>query len=77
MAPGYSAEIKQPMDFIKMQRKLDAHQYRSLKQFDSDVQLMVRNCHKFNGASSPFSKVYSFLFLIFEFSVAISTNFAR
>ena len=45
------------MDLTKMQRKLDAHQYISLKQFDSDVQLMVRNCRKFNGAASPFTKV--------------------
>eukprot|EP01032_Pedospumella_encystans_P010747 gene10747-12536_t len=56
IAPGYSTEIKVPMDLTKMQRKLDAHQYSSLKQFDSDIQLMVRNCRKFNGAASPFTK---------------------
>lgn len=45
------------MDFTKMQRKLDAHQYRSLEQFDSDVKLMAGNCRKYNGANSPFTKV--------------------
>ena len=45
------------MDLTKMQRKLDAHQYSSLKQFDSDVQLIFRNCRKFNGRGSPFTKV--------------------
>uniref|UniRef100_A0A7S3H2V5 Bromo domain-containing protein n=1 Tax=Spumella elongata TaxID=89044 RepID=A0A7S3H2V5_9STRA len=58
---GYLAEIKVPMDLTKMQRKLDAHQYSSLKQFDSDVLLMVRNCRKFNGRGSPFTKTSQFL----------------
>jgi len=74
IAPGYSSEIKVPMDLTKMQRKLDAHQYSSLKQFDSDVQLMVRNCRKYNGAGSPFTKVkgpvlcFSFTFILLSIS---------
>lgn len=42
---------------IKMQRKVDAHEYHSLKQFDRDVQLMVRNCEKYRGKADEYTKV--------------------
>ncbi len=61
------------MDFTKVQRKLDAHQYSSLKQFDSDVQLIVKNFRKYNGSASQLTKVkdlfFSFPSLI-PFSIA-------
>ena len=45
------------MDMIKMQRKLDAHEYHSLKEFDRDVQLMARNCEQYHGRASEYTKV--------------------
>jgi len=57
IAPGYTAVIKNPMDMIKMQRKVDAHEYHSLKEFDSDVQLMVRNCERYRGKGDEYTKV--------------------
>lgn len=63
VCPGYSDIVSQPMDMIKMQRKLTAHEYRSLKDVDRDVRLMVRNCEAFHGKQSPYTKVVRTLFL--------------
>ena len=55
--PGYYETIKQPMDFSKMQHKLNNMQYDSLSQFEADYNLIIANCLQFNQKNSFFYKL--------------------
>lgn len=44
---GYTKIIKNPMNISRIQARLDAHAYRTLEEFDADVQLMTDNCIKY------------------------------
>ncbi|KAK8849657.1 hypothetical protein IAR55_004992 [Kwoniella newhampshirensis] len=46
--PTYLDEIKHPMDFGTIGKKLDQKKYRSLGQFARDVELVFANCRQFN-----------------------------
>ncbi|KAL1850364.1 transcription initiation at TATA-containing promoter protein [Diaporthe australafricana] len=46
--PTYHSVIKQPMDLGTMTAKLDSGEYESANAFKADLQLMVKNCTKFN-----------------------------
>nr|XP_019009377.1 transcription initiation factor TFIID subunit 2 [Kwoniella pini CBS 10737]OCF48158.1 transcription initiation factor TFIID subunit 2 [Kwoniella pini CBS 10737] len=46
--PTYLQEIKQPMDFGTINKKLDARKYRNLGQFARDIELVFANCRQFN-----------------------------
>lgn len=46
--PTYHKVIKKPMDLGTMQTKLNLGEYNSAKDFENDVQLIIRNCRKFN-----------------------------
>eukprot|EP01039_Chlorochromonas_danica_P010198 gene10198-11285_t len=63
IAPGYFARIRHPMDLSTIRKKTDKGVYSSIEDFERDLQLMVRNCHVFNGDASPFAlhadKVYA------------------
>lgn len=48
--PTYHKVIKKPMDLGTMQTKLNLGEYNSAKDFESDMQLLVKNCRKFNIA---------------------------
>ena len=50
IAPGYSKVIKQPMCIRTMEAKLD--DYRSLEEWDRDVQLIFRNCIAYNRGNN-------------------------
>jgi hypothetical protein len=50
IAPGYSKIIKQPMCVRTMESKLDS--YRSLQEWERDVQLMYRNCIAYNAGNA-------------------------
>jgi uncharacterized protein YaaW (UPF0174 family) len=50
IAPGYSKIIKQPMCVKTMESKLDS--YRSLQEWERDVQLMYRNCIAYNAGNA-------------------------
>ena len=54
-APAYFATIKKPIALLPIQRKLKSGAYADLAAFDSDMQLMFRNCFTFNP---PDSDVY-------------------
>ncbi|KAM7208182.1 Bromodomain-containing factor 1 [Naviculisporaceae sp. PSN 640] len=47
--PSYHKIIKKPMDLGTMDQKLKAGEYLSLKEFDKDFDLIVKNCKTFNG----------------------------
>ena len=53
-APGYYDEIKNPMDFSKMQQKLKNLEYHSFVEFEQDYQLMLANCLQFNPKGTSF-----------------------
>lgn len=54
--PAYYDEIKVPMDFESMAKKIDEHAYKSFKQFEDDFQLILANCFQFNNKHDYFYK---------------------
>ncbi|CAF3938069.1 unnamed protein product, partial [Rotaria magnacalcarata] len=54
--PTYYKFITHPMDFLTMKKKVDQDEYTSLDHFENDFGLIVKNCHFFNEAKSPFYK---------------------
>ena len=51
--PHYPNVITHPMDLSTIEYKLSQKHYRSVDEFTGDMRLMVNNCYKFNGESSP------------------------
>ena len=49
---GYYETIKNPMDYSKMQVKLNRVEYSSFAQFESDFNLIISNCLLFNKKNS-------------------------
>jgi bromodomain and PHD finger-containing protein 1 len=54
--PTYYEIIKEPMDFSKMQTKINELYYKNLEQFEDDVRLIISNCMKFNPKNTYFYK---------------------
>jgi hypothetical protein len=50
--PDYFDIIKKPMDFGTINEKLRKHEYRSMRQFLEDVELVFDNCLLYNGENS-------------------------
>lgn len=50
--PTYYDTIKQPMDFSKMQEKLNSMVYESIEEFEADFNLIISNCMQFNQKKS-------------------------
>jgi len=48
IAPNYYEEIKEPMCFKKIQEKINKLDYKSFSQFESDFNLIIRNCCQYN-----------------------------
>ncbi|WRT69673.1 uncharacterized protein IL334_006663 [Kwoniella shivajii] len=46
--PTYLDEIKNPMDFSTINKKIDNRKYKTLGQFARDVELVFANCRQFN-----------------------------
>lgn len=57
IAPGYSKEIKNPMAMSTMIKRVNAHYYKSVDDFDKDMKLMVNNCERFNTSQDPVTKL--------------------
>ncbi|TIB11129.1 hypothetical protein E3P92_02992 [Wallemia ichthyophaga] len=47
--PTYLDEIKHPMDFSTIKRKLDEKKYENGDQFIGDIEQIFKNCRQFNG----------------------------
>ncbi|KAL2173443.1 uncharacterized protein P884DRAFT_303414 [Thermothelomyces heterothallicus CBS 202.75] len=47
--PDYHKVIKRPMDLQTMSNKLSAGEYQSIKEFEKDFDLIIKNCKTFNG----------------------------
>ncbi|RXG44907.1 hypothetical protein VDGE_03830 [Verticillium dahliae] len=51
--PQYYSLIKNPMDLGTIKKKLMTNEYQTAKSVVGDVQLIVKNCLKFNGPDHP------------------------
>ncbi|KAI5140806.1 histone acetyltransferase [Nematocida parisii] len=52
----YCTVIKHPMDLQTIQSKIEADQYKSFDEMDSDVQLIISNCYAYNPPGSQYAK---------------------
>ncbi|TDH09775.1 hypothetical protein EPR50_G00091930 [Perca flavescens] len=52
----YLDHIRNPMDFSTMRKRIDAHEYRSLEEFEADFDLIIFNCMKYNAKDTFFYK---------------------
>ncbi|KAL1729840.1 hypothetical protein EV714DRAFT_251135 [Schizophyllum commune] len=50
--PTYYTEIEHPMDFSTMGKKLTEGKYQTMEDFRKDVELIFKNCRKFNPVST-------------------------
>lgn len=56
IAPNYSKVIDKPMAISICQNKVARNVYKSLDNLHDDVVLIMRNCFKYNGTDSDYSK---------------------
>uniref|UniRef100_A0A3P8TUH1 Bromodomain containing 1b n=1 Tax=Amphiprion percula TaxID=161767 RepID=A0A3P8TUH1_AMPPE len=54
--PDYLDHIKNPMDFSTMRKRIDAHSYRNLEEFEADFNLIITNCMTYNAKDTFFYK---------------------
>ncbi|XP_062238985.1 bromodomain-containing protein 1 isoform X2 [Platichthys flesus] len=54
--PDYLDHIKHPMDFSTMRQRIDAQAYSNFQQFESDFNLIVENCMKYNSKDTYFHR---------------------
>ncbi|XP_034095994.1 bromodomain-containing protein 1-like isoform X5 [Gymnodraco acuticeps] len=52
----YLDHVKNPMDFSTMRKRIDAHEYGSLDDFEADFNLVISNCMKYNSKDTFFHK---------------------
>ncbi len=54
--PDYLEFVSEPMDFSTMHDKLEAHKYSSVADLESDFNLMISNCLRYNSNDTVFHK---------------------
>ena len=52
--PDYLDHIKHPMDFSTIRQRIDAQAYNNFQQFESDFNLIIDNCMKYNSKDTYF-----------------------
>ncbi|XP_055707432.1 nucleosome-remodeling factor subunit NURF301 isoform X3 [Phlebotomus papatasi] len=55
-APDYYKVIKDPMDLVKVEERIDTKWYTTLSQFIADMTKIFDNCRYYNPKESPFYK---------------------
>lgn len=52
--PDYLEYIDKPMDFETMRKNIDNHKYRTMDEFETDFELIIKNCMKYNAKDTVF-----------------------
>lgn len=52
--PDYYVHIEQPMDFTTMREKIAEQKYRTMDDFEADLDLVVMNCISYNSKDTVF-----------------------
>lgn len=52
--PDYLEYIDKPMDFETMRKNIDNHNYRTMDEFETDFELIIKNCMKYNAKDTVF-----------------------
>ena len=55
--PHYHKIVKKPMDIQTMGLKLKDGEYSNAKEFEKDIDLIVKNCRTFNGENSSYTEL--------------------
>jgi len=63
--PDYYLVIKDPMDLLSLQRRVDARLYKRLGDFVKDVMKIFDNCRYYNAPDSPFYRCAETLEIFF------------
>ncbi|KAI8818584.1 uncharacterized protein EV422DRAFT_498747 [Fimicolochytrium jonesii] len=64
--PYYHEVIKSPMDLHTIRKRLEGKRYKTLRDFEADVRLMLSNCFTFNRPGDPVYTQGKTLETIFE-----------
>lgn len=62
----YKEEINEPMDLSLIKEKIKNNKYESLEQWKYDMNLIWKNCEKFNGKDSFYTRMAYELKMIFD-----------
>ncbi|XP_072527928.1 bromodomain-containing protein 1b isoform X1 [Salminus brasiliensis] len=52
--PDYFDHVSHPMDFSTMRKRVSAHEYNNLDEFEDDFNLIISNCMKYNAKDTFF-----------------------
>ena len=52
--PDYYVHIQKPMDFQTMRSQIDNQMYKTLDDFEADIELIVNNCISYNAKDTVF-----------------------
>ncbi|XP_028813569.1 bromodomain-containing protein 1-like isoform X2 [Denticeps clupeoides] len=55
--PDYLDHIQHPMDFSTMRKRIDAHGYKNLDEFEDDFNLVISNCMKYNAKDTFYHRI--------------------
>lgn len=69
--PDYYKIIKQPMDFAKIKSKLNVGAYANNGEVLHDIELIFRNCDRYNVMGD---EIYKYVMVIFQFMRIFSVN---
>ncbi|KAI9597798.1 hypothetical protein BDF19DRAFT_420676 [Syncephalis fuscata] len=54
--PDYPTIVTQPMDFLTVDKKLEAGDYQDIASFEADIRLIFANCRRYNGPAHVYSQ---------------------
>ena len=52
--PDYYVHIQKPMDFSTMRTQIDSQMYKTIDDFEADIDLIVNNCISYNAKDTVF-----------------------